>query len=106
MYSFLQNIREEWVDLDDVQSIRHGGPGVSRNVFPQTSDQFLGVVSVSEERGPPCLPLSQSQLARGVDVEIRVYGSYHGVPNAMDSTNHAEDINPSVVRTVPCEDSF
>ena len=33
MYSFLQNLREEWVDLDDVQGIRHGGPGVSRSVL-------------------------------------------------------------------------
>ena len=82
------------------------GEGVGRSVFPQLSDRYLGIVLVSEESGPPSLPITLDQFTRGMDVEIRVDGSDHCVPSTVNSSNHAKDINPSLVRILSRENSF
>ena len=81
-------------------------PGVSFCVFPLMSDRYLGIIFVPEESGSPCLLTILDQFSGRMGVKFRVDRSNYNVPCAMHSSNHAKDVNPSLIRILCRENSF
>jgi len=80
--------------------------GVGLYVFPLISDRYLGIFFVSEESGSPCLLTFLDQFSGRMGGEFRVDRSNYIVPSAIHTSNHAKDVNPSLIRILCRENSF
>ena len=66
----------------------------------------MGVFLVAREGGSPRLHTFLNRFSERVDSELRVDGSSYMIPSAIDSSNHAEDVNPSLICILCHEDGF
>jgi len=66
----------------------------------------VGVFLVAREGGSPRLHTFLNRFSERVDSELRVDGSSYMIPSAIDSSNHAEDVNPSLICILCHEDGF
>ena len=96
-----------WEMLQDVK-VDRVGPEVFKNVprsvggnrvraIPPAANLFLGLFLFSVEGGSPRLLFLLGWHSKSVKSELRADGSGYVIPNATDSSQHAEGVDPFLI---------